>query len=172
MAGENVLCESQVVSMFWDFGSAVSSQQQPAATEATSSNRSSGSKRASRPTKCSQAILRSSQESVRDVKRETVNIALDCDTEFTSTSESSDRENTHRLSDGNIIAAGAECFRCAGMLLQPSCIGEEASGNHNASSQITMKCGADTCKDLPESCCTMASPYSKGLVSTRRSNAT
>ena len=58
MAEEIVWCERQVVAMFWDFGSAVSSQQQAAAdhvqTAASSnrSNRSSGSKRARRPTTC------------------------------------------------------------------------------------------------------------------------
>ena len=60
----------------------------------------------------------------------------------------SDRESTHKLSDGKIIAAGAECFRCAEMLLQPSFMDKEASGIHNASSQSIMKCDADTCKDL------------------------
>ena len=58
MAEENVQCERQVVAM---------SRRQPAAIKATSSNRSSGSKRAKRPTKCLQAISRSSQEIVRDV---------------------------------------------------------------------------------------------------------
>ena len=37
------------------------------------------------------------------------------------------------------------------MLLQPSFIDKEASGIHNASSQIIMKCDADTCKDLRDS---------------------
>ena len=49
MAEKKVQCERQVVAMFWDFGSAVSSQQQSAGDPlqtATSSNRSSGSKRA------------------------------------------------------------------------------------------------------------------------------
>ena len=70
------------------------------------------------------------------------------DTELKSTSESSDRKNTCKFSDGNIITAGAECFRCAEMLLQPSVIGTEASGIHDASSQSIIKCDADTCKDL------------------------
>ena len=57
-------------------------------------------------------------------------------------------QNTYKLSDGNIITAGGECFRCAEMLLQPSFIGKETSGIHNASSKNIMKCDADTCKDL------------------------
>ena len=59
--------------MFWDFGSAVSSQQQAAAdhvqTAASSnrSNRSSGSERARRPTTCLQVTTRSSREIARGV---------------------------------------------------------------------------------------------------------
>ena len=73
MAEDSVSCERQVVAMFWDFGSAVSSQQQAAAdqvqTAASSnrSNRSSGSKRARRPTTCLQATPRCSREIARDV---------------------------------------------------------------------------------------------------------
>ena len=73
-------------------------------------------------------------------QRDTSNIASDCDTELKSTSESSDRENTHKLSDGNIITAGAARFRCAEVLLQPRFIGKEASGIHDASSQSVTKC--------------------------------
>ena len=43
--------------------------------------------------------------------RATFYIALDYDTDLSSTSESSDKENAHKLSDGNIITAGAESFR-------------------------------------------------------------
>ena len=81
-------------------------------------------------------------------QRETFYISLNYDTELKSTAESSDRENTFKLSDGNIITTGAECFRYAEILVQPSFIGKEASGIHDASSQNVMKCDADTCKDL------------------------
>ena len=81
-------------------------------------------------------------------QREDFCITLDYDMELKSTSETLDRENTYKLSDGNIITAGAECFRCGEMLLQPGFIGKEASGIHNASSQSMLKCDADTCNDL------------------------
>ena len=46
------------------------------------------------------------------VKEKLCYIALDYDTELKSTSESSDKKQTHMLSDGNIIPVGAERFRC------------------------------------------------------------
>ena len=69
-------------------------------------------------------------------QRETFYTVLEHDTELKSTSESSDKEKSYTLSDGNIITAGADCFRCAEMLLQPSFIGKEASGIHDASSVL------------------------------------
>ena len=53
------------------------------------------------------------RESVRDVKEKLCYFALDHDTEVKSTAESSDKKQTHMLSDGNIIPVGAERFRCA-----------------------------------------------------------
>ena len=77
-----------------------------------------------------------------------LNVALHYDTELKSTSESSDRENTYESPDGNIITVGAERFRCAEMLFQPSFIGKEASRIHDTSFPSTVKCDADSCKDL------------------------
>ena len=103
--------------------------------------------------------MRSCREIVRDVKeKETFYIALDYDTELRSTSESSDRENTYEFPDGNIITVGAERFRCAEVLFQPSFIGKEGSRIHDTSFLSRF--------------CTVASPYSKGVVSIRRRSAT
>ena len=68
------------------------------------------------------------RETVRDVKEKLCYIALDYDTELKSIAESSDKEKTYELPDGNIITVGAERFRCAEVLFQPSLIGKEASG--------------------------------------------
>ena len=75
-------------------------------------------------------------------------ITLDYDTELKSTSESPDRENTYKLSDGSIIIAGAERFRCAEMLLRPSLLWRRSQRTHNASFQSIMKCDAETCRDF------------------------
>ena len=81
------------------------------------------------------------REIVRDVKEKLSYIALDYDTEMKAATESSDKEKTYELPDGNIITVGSERFRCAEVLFQPSFIGKEASGIHDTTFQsILAKC--------------------------------
>merc|ERR1712194_326776 len=58
-------------------------------------------------------------------------LRLDFDTEMKEATESSDKEKTYELPDGNIITVGSERFRCPEVLFQPSFIGKEASGIHD-----------------------------------------
>merc|ERR1711874_276047 len=88
------------------------------------------------------------REIVRDVKEKLSYIALDFDTEMKESQESSDKEKTYELPDGNIITVGAERFRCPEVLFQPSFIGKEASGIHDTTFQSIMKCDVDVRKDL------------------------
>ena len=53
------------------------------------------------------------------------------DVDAKAASESSDKEKTYELPDGNIITVGSERFRCPEVLFQPSFIGKEASGIHD-----------------------------------------
>merc|ERR1711982_69500 len=64
--------------------------------------------------------------------------------------ESSDKEKTYELPDGNVITVGNERFRCPETLFQPSFIGKEASGVHDTMFQTIMKCDVDIRKDLYE----------------------
>jgi actin-related protein len=66
-------------------------------------------------------------------------IALDFDSEMKAASESSDKEKTYELPDGNIITVGSERFRCPEVLFQPSFVGKEASGIHDTTFQSIMK---------------------------------
>jgi len=88
------------------------------------------------------------REIVRDVKEKLSYIALDFDAEMKASTESSEKEKTYELPDGNIITVGSERFRCPETLFQPSFIGKEASGIHDTAFQSIMKCDVDIRKDL------------------------
>ena len=79
-------------------------------------------------------------------------MALDFDTEMKAAAESSEKEKTYELPDGNVITVGNERFRCPEVLFQPSFIGKEASGIHDTTFQSIMKCDVDIRKDLCASC--------------------
>ena len=88
------------------------------------------------------------REIVRDIKEKLSYVALDYDSEVKLTNESSEKDKTYELPDGNIITVGSERFRCPEVLFQPSFIGKEAAGVHETTFQSIMKCDVDIRKDL------------------------
>jgi len=75
-------------------------------------------------------------------------VALDFDAESQAAFQSSDREKTYELPDGNIITVGSERFRCPEVLFQPSLIGKEVTGIHYTTFQAIMKCDVDIRRGL------------------------
>ena len=61
---------------------------------------------------------------------------------------SSDVEKNYELPDGQVIAIGAERFRCAEVLFQPNLVGKESEGIHKLAYNSIMKCDVDIRRDL------------------------
>jgi actin-related protein len=88
------------------------------------------------------------QEIVRDMKEKLCYIALDFDSELRKSGETAENEKTFELPDGGLVTLGSERFRCPEVLFQPSFVGKEASGIHEAIFESIMRCDIDIRKDL------------------------
>ena len=82
------------------------------------------------------------------MKEKLAYIALDFESEMRWAGESSEKEKTYELPNGDMITVGSERFRCPEVLFQPSLIGKETSGIHDAAFQSIMKCDVDIRKDM------------------------
>lgn len=88
------------------------------------------------------------REIARDIKEKHCYVALDFDSELKASGDTSVKEITYQLPDGQTITLGNQQFRCPEALFQPHKLGKEYPGYHELTFQSIMKCDVDVRKEL------------------------
>merc|ERR1712066_1158264 len=97
-------------------------------------------------------VTTAEKEIAREIKEKLSYVAMDfpAEKDAAEAGELADLEKTFQLPDGNVITVGAERFRCPEALFDPSMIGMETEGIHQAAFQTIQDCDIDIRNDLYE----------------------
>ncbi|XP_022103909.1 actin-5-like [Acanthaster planci] len=88
------------------------------------------------------------RETVRDIKEKLCYSTQNFKMELYNFRYGWNQDKNYTLPDGRVISVGSEMFRCPEALFQPSLIGLETVGIHEAVYKSIMECGMDTRRDL------------------------